>query len=210
MYLPLLIFAGLALLTWRLTRSSYNQLAHFLNTGSDNTAVTHESELERLIDSATRYYSQGKWIAAEKAYLKVLKLDHKNLPAYRRLALIYSHLHNYNDAIECLEMVMKKETTAADLQNYATMLFHIKKSEKAIIALQQALELEPTIARFTALAKLYKLQNEPQRQLEILLAAHEFDTQDQDSIKLIVRWYTENNETDQAERWRGKLIEKSS
>ena len=81
--LELVAFILMAVLTWYIIRSSYNQLAHYLNAGLDNEAITHDSQLKRLIASAGRYYDERKWMAAEKAYLKVLKLDHKSLaPTY--------------------------------------------------------------------------------------------------------------------------------
>jgi tetratricopeptide (TPR) repeat protein len=152
-------FIGISILTWRIIRSSYNQLAHYLNAGLDNEAITHESQLDRLHVAANRYYEERKWLAAEKAYLKVLKLDHKNIQAYRRLGMIYSHLHNYEDAAECLEMVTKSQKNAVDLHNLATVQFHNKRYDLSIDALTKAIELEPSVSRLLALAKLFEISN---------------------------------------------------
>lgn len=45
----LIAFMLVAFVTWRIIRSNYNQLAHYLNAGMDNEAITHESQLERLL-----------------------------------------------------------------------------------------------------------------------------------------------------------------
>ncbi|MCC7543708.1 hypothetical protein IT415_03325 [bacterium] len=207
---PVLVFGILAGITWHLSRSTYNQLAHFLNSGADNSAVTHESELQRLIDTAERYYSERKWTSAEKAFLRVLKLDHKNLTAYRRLALVYSYLHNYADAQECLELVMRRETTAADLHNYSTILYHAKQSERAIQAMEQAIELEPSLVRYMSLSKMHALAHQPQKQLEALLAAHEFDRTNQPVVQSVIQWYRAHQDSERASQWQQLLIEKNS
>ncbi len=207
--LPILIFVIFAIVTWRLSRSTYNQFAHFLNSGADNSAVTHESELQRLLDTAERYYSERRWPSAEKAFLKVLKLDHRNLTAYRRLALIYSYLHNYDDARECLELVMQRETTAADLHNYSTILYHAKQPGRAIQAMEQALELDQSLVRYTTLAKMFALTQQPQKQLEVLLAAHEFDRSSRTVVEAIVQWYRAHKDVERAKEWQRLLIEKT-
>lgn len=152
----LIAFMLVAFVTWRIIRSNYNQFAHYLNAGMDNEAITHESQLERLLSAAGRYYDERKWVAAEKAYLKVLKLDHKNILAYRRLGMVYSHLQNYEDAAECFEMVAKSQNTASDWQNLATVLYREKGYEEAIVAMEKANGLEASVSRLLALVRLYE------------------------------------------------------
>lgn len=171
----LVAFSLLALLTWRIIRSSYNQFAHYLNAGMDNEAITHESQLERLLAAAGRYYDERKWVAAEKAYLKVLKLDHKNMQAYRRLGMVYSHLHNYEEAAECFELVVKANNTAPDWQNLATVLYHEKRYEQAIAAMERANNLSVSTSRLLALARLYDVTGQPDRVKEVLKQAHKLD-----------------------------------
>jgi tetratricopeptide (TPR) repeat protein len=86
-------------------------------------------------------------------------LDHKDIQAYRRLGMIYSHLHNYEDAAECLEMVAKSQKNAVDLHNLATVQFHNKRYYLAIDALSKAIEIEPSVSRLLALAKLFEISN---------------------------------------------------
>jgi len=200
-WLPILSFAAVSVVTWSLCRTGYNQIAHILNSGADNSAVTHESELQRLLDTAGRYFDERKWTAAEKAYLKALKMDHKNLVAYRRLAMVYSYLHNYEDAIECLELVMRRETSATDLQNYATMIYHTGDTDKAIAALDRAIELEPTLSRYVAQAKLCSLSGADDRQLESLLAAYELDRSNHAVVTMISQWYGQRKDYENQRRW---------
>lgn len=168
-------FILVALLTWRIIRSSYNQLAHYLNAGMDNEAITHESQLERLLSAAARYYDERKWVAAEKAYLKVLKLDHKNIQAYRRLGMVYSHLNNFEDAAECFELVAKVQNTASDWQNLATVLYREKHYDEAITAMEKANGMEASVSRLLALARLYEATGQNGKVEEALRAAHQLD-----------------------------------
>ncbi len=199
-------FLVCAFVTWRLTRSSYNQFAHWLNAGLDNEAITHESQLERLLTAAGRYYDEAKWVAAEKAYFKVLKFDHKNLTAYRRLGMVYSHLKNYADARECFEFVIKAAPQAGDWQNYATILFHQKEYPASAEAMQRSLELEPTLARFLALARLCELTDAHMQQFEALAAAHELQPDDSSVMLLLARWHDRYGTPDQAKHWRQRAV----
>ncbi len=201
MILTIVLFLILAFFTWRLTRTSYNPLAHWLNSGANNAEVTQESELGRLLETANRYFMERKWKAAEKAYVKVLKHDHKNMTAFRRLGLVYSYLHEYEDAAECCEYVIKRQPTAVDLQNFATVLYHQKQIEPAITMMQRALELEPSLSRYIGLARLYEAEGEDDKQLQALLAAHEVARGDATATRLITHWYRSHGRDGQAQAW---------
>ncbi len=202
MMMESLVFVVLAIVSWRLTKSSYNQLAHFLNAGSDNEAITHESQLQRLIDAAGRYYDERKWLAAEKAYLKVLKLDHKNLTTYRRLGMVYSYLKNYADAAECFELVLKRSPSAADWQNYATVQYHQRRYVAAADALEHALHMENTLARYIALARTWEAAGERTKQLDALLAAQAFAPQDPVVMAQLAQYFEKLNQPGEAKHWR--------
>lgn len=175
MMYELIVFVVLAFVTWRITRSSYNQFAHYLNAGLDNEAVTHESQLERLIAAAGRYYDERKWLAAEKAYVKVLKLDHKNTTAYRRLGMVYSQLKNYSDAAECFQIAMKGGGSAADWQNLATVQYHLGAHVDVESSLKKAIEIEPSVSRYLALAKVQGILGKDAERKLTLDAAQKFD-----------------------------------
>jgi len=177
MMYELIIFVVLAFVTWRITRSSYNQFAHYLNAGLDNEAVTHESQLERLIAAAGRYYDERKWLAAEKAYVKVLKLDHKNTTAYRRLGMVYSQLKNYSDAAECFQIAMKSGGTAADWQNLATVQYHLRSHDEVEASLKKSIEIEPSVSRYLALAKAQGILDKNEEQRLTFYATQKFDTE---------------------------------
>lgn len=206
---PTIIFLVLAAITWRIAHTSFNGLAHWLNAGADNAEVTQESELGKLILTADRYFAERKWLAAEKAYLKVLKADHKNMAAFRRLGMTYSYLHNYDDAADCLEFVINNDATAVDFQNFATILHHQNKLVEAIEAMRRSLELEPSLTRYVSLSKLYAAKGDSQSQIQALLAAHEVERHDINTIKMIIDWYKHHQDMDQSKAWQHKLDQQS-
>lgn len=185
------LFIVIAGICWRIFQTSYNPLAHFLNSGANNDETMQESELTKLLDTANSLYQSRNWISAEKAYLRILKFDHANLLAFRRLGLIYTYMHNYTDAAECLELVIKSDPTAADYQNYATILHHAKKLPDAIRAMQRSLTLEPSLNRALSLAKLYAEVGDKQKQYEAARAAAEISPSDPAVVELLGRLRSE-------------------
>ena len=89
----------------------------------DAATQTDESRLNRAIEIADKYYQTRDLMTAEKAYLRVLKIDHRNYIAYYRLGLIYSYLNNNSDALECFEIASQIRPTATVLHNFGMTLF---------------------------------------------------------------------------------------
>lgn len=112
--------------------------------------------LKQLSDYADRLYSERKWLAAEKAYLNVLKLDHRNVTAYSHLGVIYSTQKNYADAIECFQIAARLRPSGATLQNLGLAFFDNHNYMKAVAAYEKAIMFEPTALRYIGLAKSYR------------------------------------------------------
>ncbi|MDB5178386.1 MAG: hypothetical protein JWN01_329 [Patescibacteria group bacterium] len=118
--------------------------------------------LIQLIDYADRLYGEKKWLAAEKAYLSVLKLDHKNVTAYSHLGIIYSTQKNMADAIECFEIAARLRPSGSTLQNLGLAFFDNRNYIKSIAAFEKAIMFEPTAQRYVGLSKAQrKLSNLP-------------------------------------------------
>jgi len=121
-------------------------------------AVTHSQKSKQLKDLeeyASRLYTQRQYLAAEKAYLKVLKLSHKDPLAYNRLGLIYVALKNYDDAIECFQISAQLAPTAAAWYNLGLAYNENNNSIKAIAAIEKSIMFEPSASRYLGLAKAY-------------------------------------------------------
>jgi tetratricopeptide (TPR) repeat protein len=120
------------------------------------------AELGRLSEYADRLYSERKWLAAEKAYLSVLKVDHKNVTAYVHLGIIYSTQKNMADAIECFGIATRLRPSGSTLQNLALAFYDNRNYIKSIAAYEKAIMFESSAQRYVGLGKAHlKLANLP-------------------------------------------------
>ncbi|MBA3679202.1 tetratricopeptide repeat protein [Candidatus Saccharibacteria bacterium] len=141
--------------------------------------------LDALLDVAGRYYAEKNYLAAEKAYLKVLKVDHKNSLAYSRLGFIYSHLGNNEDAIECFIIVAYSYPNAASYHNLAMMYFKTRDFNKSAEALEKSLSMEMHVSRLVSLARVYRILDKFELQLEALKKAHEIEPKNTEIMQLL-------------------------
>jgi len=141
----------------------------------DAAMQTDESRLDRLNVIADKYYQTRDFLSAEKAYLRVLKIDHRNFTAYYRLGLIYSYLNNNSDALECFELAAEIRPTATTLHNLGMTLFRYRDYKKAAEMLERANTKDESASRHVTLARIYRILDDNQRQLDHLLRAVELD-----------------------------------
>ena len=113
MIIELALFVILFILTFLLLSKFKIGFIESIVGGLATVPVSHDTRLEGLLEIAGRYYSEKNFLAAEKAYLKVLKVDHKNSLAYSRLGFIYSHFGQVDDAVECFQIVADNYPNAA-------------------------------------------------------------------------------------------------
>lgn len=118
-------------------------------------------QLTQLSTYADRLYAEKKWRDAEKAYLSVLKLDHKNVTAYVHLGIIYSTQKNMADAIECFQIATRLRPSGSTFQNLALAFYDNKNYIKSIAAYEKSIMFEPTAPRYVGLGKAQaKLHND--------------------------------------------------
>jgi tetratricopeptide (TPR) repeat protein len=133
-----------------------------LTTSGVPTLVPRRSnpQLSQLSGFADRLYEEKKWLAAEKAYLNVLKIDHKNITAYVHLGIIYSTQKNMPDAIECFSIATRLKPSGSTFQNLALAFYDNRNYIKSIAAYEKAIMLEPHAQRYVGLGKAHlKLHN---------------------------------------------------
>lgn len=117
-------------------------------------------QIMQLSNYADRLYAERKWNGAEKAYLSVLKLDHKNFTAYVHLGIIYSTQKNMADAIECFAIATRLRPSASAFQNLALAYYDNKNYIKSIAAYEKSIMFEPLGPRYVGLGKAQlKLHN---------------------------------------------------
>ncbi len=200
MIFEVLIFVILFVLTFLLL-SKYK--IGFMEAIVDSLAilpVSHDARLDSLLEMAGRYYAEKNYLAAEKAYLKVLKVDHKNSLAYSRLGFIYSHFGQVDDAIECFQIVADNYPNAASYYNLSMMLFKSRKFKRSARALEKSVEMEETPARQVALARIYRVMGLYDKQIKTLKRALELEPDSVSIMQLLAESYIHEGMKEDAEK----------
>lgn len=130
-------------------------------------------QLAQLTEYANRLYGEKKWLAAEKAFLNILKLDHKNVGAYSHLGIIYSMQKNTLDAIECFEIAARFRPSASTYQNLGMAYYENKNYIKSAATFEKSIVFEPSVSRYIGLSKAKKQLADPNGTIRALEhAAH--------------------------------------
>jgi tetratricopeptide (TPR) repeat protein len=136
------------------------------------------SRLSQLSDYADRLFAEKKWLAAEKAYLNVLKIDHKNVTAYSHLGIIYSTQKNLPDAIECFTIATRLKPSGATYQNLALAFFDNHNYIKSIASFKKSIMFEPTSQRYVGLSRAQQKLGAAAEAVTALESAHKLDGSD--------------------------------
>lgn len=197
----MVLLAGLSFLISRRD----DELVFVIDAITGNVQTTHDI-LEKLIVIADRYYREKRYLPAEKAYLRVLKYDHKNLVAYNRLGFIYTHFANFDDAVECFSIVAEAHSTATAHQNLAMAYFKKQDYARSAEELEKASELEPTTARYLSLARIYRQLKQIDRQIDVLQKAVTADPDNVEMLNLLADALMQNKDQVGAQRVFGKIV----
>lgn len=176
--------------------------SRFTNGLINNLTTSPPSQdvaLESLLEVAGRYYAEKNLLAAEKAYLKVLKVDHKNSLAYSRLGFIYSSLGNNEDAIECFKIVADTYPNAASYHNLAMMYFKTRDFENSAKSLEKSLNMEMKVSRLVSLARIYRILDKYDLQLETLKKANSLEENNTEIMVLLADAYLHEKNNKQAQ-----------
>ncbi len=113
------------------------------------------AEMNQLVEYAERSYLERKYLSAEKLYLRLLKLDHKNTVAYRRLGLIYSAQKNYDEAIESFQIAAHLDPSAVNYYNLGIAMFENSNYIKALAAFEKGLIFEASADLYDAVGRAH-------------------------------------------------------
>lgn len=198
MIIELAIFILLFVMTFLLLSKYRIGLIDAIVGGLATAPVSQDTRLEGLLEIAGRFYSEKNFLAAEKAYLKVLKVDHKNSLAYSRLGFIYSHFGQIDDAVECFQIVADNYPNAASYYNLSMMLFKSRKFKRSARALEKSIALEETPARLVALARIYRIIGQYEGQIKNLKRALELEPSNVSIMLLLAEAYLHENQPKEA------------
>ena len=154
-------------------------------------------QLETALAYAARLYAEHKYLASEKAYLEVIKIDHKNLSAYNHLGKIYLALKNYLDAIECYQIAAQLHPSAQAHFNTGMAFYENKNFAKAAAAFERAITFEPSSNRYLGLGRAYQRLNNLSKAIAAYEKALALDDNPQ-IRRLLVEAYRANNQSDKA------------
>lgn len=166
---------------------SVRQISKHIQAEGGQTSRTVE-RLERLWKVAQVAMQSRKFIPAEKALLTILKIDHKNAPAYNRLGILYAKQKNYEDAIECFEIASSIDRKPSSLHNLGLIYLEMDQFEKAVAAFEKAIEAEPMAVRYIALAKAERKLEHWSEMVEALEKTVELEPNPQ-NYKLLAEGY---------------------
>jgi tetratricopeptide (TPR) repeat protein len=178
-------------------RQQLRQLQSVAPTASALAPRTGDKQLSQMLTYADRLYAEKKWLAAEKAYLGVLKVDHKNVTAYSHLGIIYSMQKNLPDALECFTITSRLRPSATSFQNLALAYFDNRNYMKSVAAFEKSIMFEPSAQRYIGLSKA---QNKLHNDTASLIALEKAASLDPTSriLEILARAYKDAGRTKEA------------
>jgi tetratricopeptide (TPR) repeat protein len=104
-----------------------------------------EQKIKALFLAADEFFKEGILDEAEKKYIEIVALDHKNVDVYKKLGSLYLEQKNYDNANETFQYTLKLNPNDIETLIDLAMLQKQKgENEKALVNFQRAAELEPT------------------------------------------------------------------
>lgn len=167
---------------------------------------TNDSKLTKVMDKADKYYVQKQFLPAEKAYLKILKIDHKNVHAYNRLGFVYAHQNNIDDALECFKIVLDAKPDASTYQNLGMIYMKKRDFAKAVSMLERSCELKQTTQRLIMLARIYRAMSKYSLQVSTLKKALSIDKNNIPIMQLLAEAYLHEKDKTNAKKIFNKII----
>lgn len=150
--------------------------------------------VKQALDIADQLYANKRYHSAEKAYLAVLKHDHKNISAYNHLGIIYSQLKNYPDAIECFQITTQLVPSATTYHNLGLVYYENRNYIKAIAAYQKSIMFEPSPPRYIALGKAYNKISDTSKMIYSLEQALSLAPDNLRTLKLLLDAYVQTKQ----------------
>ncbi len=193
-----LFFIGVAGLVWYRLR----RLPSAVNAGTHSR--DQSPKLTQLIQYADRMYSEKKWVAAEKSYLDILKLDHRNVTAYSHLGVIYSTQKQFADAIECFQIAAQIKPSAVTFQNLGLVFYENRNYIKSIAMLEKSIMFEPSANRYVGISKAARKLADSGRVISALSKAAELEESPR-ILQLLHDAYNDAGKSEMAAEIRSKL-----
>lgn len=159
---------------------------------SEQGLASQKNVVMELLSQADQLYSEEKYTEAEKKYIEVIRLSPKTVEAYRGLGRVYLFQKNYRHARASLVHAAKLAPDDADVQcTLAEIYAELDKMNRALKAIEQAVELQPNNPKYLDLA------------VELALNAHDVYFAE----KMLGRLRTANPENQKIEEYENQIFQ---
>lgn len=180
------------------------KLRRLPSTTQSHSQKEGSAKILQLTQYADRLYVEKKWVAAEKSYLELLKLDHRNIIAYSRLGMLYSTQKQYADAIECFQIAAQIKPSAITCQNLGLVYYENRNYIKSVAAMEKSIMFEPSANRYVAVSKACRKLADSNRVIQALEKAVELDPTPR-ILELLSDAYADAGKVEQAREVRARL-----
>lgn len=167
-------------------------------------SVTASARVNKKLDLAVKYLSEHEYEEAILAYQEAIKIDSKNLIAYKGLSLAYALQDKREQAKDAINEGLQQLPGNISLQlNMAALLYEQGRKDEAEDIYQDLLEgkLEGEKDKYLVLMAYTHMLHSEKRDadaLTILEKAAETSTHDYQLLALLAEYYFYNNQSDKA------------
>lgn len=101
-------------------------------------------KVAQLVDEGSAFLKDENFAEAERKFIEVISIDHKNIPAYTGLTEVYTHQKNWQNAQETLLFLLKMSPKDDSLHlKIANVLQESDKMKEAMDHVKKAVSLNP-------------------------------------------------------------------
>jgi tetratricopeptide (TPR) repeat protein len=146
-----------------------------LRVRRNHPAQAAATKIQELTEYAGRLETTKKYTGAEKVYLQILKIDHRHVPTYTRLAALYTAQQNVTDAIECFQIATQLSPSGETFYNLGLAYYNNQNPMKAVASFEKAIMFEPSVPHYIGLAKAFNRLHDGDRVVSTLEQAVAFE-----------------------------------
>lgn len=187
----LIILAGIAITFIAIRSYSRDQVKDVVSPKETQT-------ITRLWEYTSAALKKQRWDSAERALLKILKYDHKNVSAYNQLGMIYVRTQQLDNAIACFDIASSLAPSVSSLYNLGLVQYQSGNYEAASRSLERVVDLEPTTKRRLVFAKILQKQGKHKRVIDVLESLIEDDSSER-NLRYLAEAYENNKQPQKAE-----------
>lgn len=116
---------------------------------TSDQAGLNQQKIRALLSEGEELYKAEDYDQAERKFIQVVSLDHKNVEAYDSLGKVYLAKKDYEHAIEAFQHALKLEKDSSNVHCDICQVYReIGDFEKAVMYIKKAIELDPNNPKY--------------------------------------------------------------